>query len=314
MSSNLTHQVLKELSSGDFYGIFIDDTGSPGNMSELPPLDPERKTWVGVVVEPEIMPEVVAQFPEALDELRKVTDANEFHFTDILSGNKEFAGVPLETRLALIKFMAGIFEQYRFPVFVQTFDPSSLGNVLSRGNFQKKVGPFNLEKPSDAALLFLLIQLKTYVEENRKGPTTLAHVLIDEGFKKAGAAIPVKAYSHVFADSNVKFANSSIIHPIQLADFAAYVVNRQKMLLDREALKLMDKAFLRIVSEVSLNFQNIPRIRVNPSDWPKTKMEIIREYQKAEDAVGIKRTPRKLVKGTSKSGIAQNDSADTPKS
>jgi len=44
---------LNELASGSEYGVFIDDTGSPGLQSTPPNLHPERKSWIGIVVHPD---------------------------------------------------------------------------------------------------------------------------------------------------------------------------------------------------------------------------------------------------------------------
>ena len=99
---------LNELAAGQTYGIFVDDTGSPGLKDTPPNCDRKRKSWVAVVVPPEIMPEVCEQFPLALEELKKQTGATEFHFTEIYGGRKQFKDVDFDVRFALIEFSAAI--------------------------------------------------------------------------------------------------------------------------------------------------------------------------------------------------------------
>jgi hypothetical protein len=110
------HDYLNELTTGNSYSIFIDDTGSPGLNDTPENFDPNRQSWVAVVVSPDLLPEVLDQFTKALDELKKQTDAKEFHFTEIYQGRKEFKNVDLHIRFALIEFMASLFSSYRFPV------------------------------------------------------------------------------------------------------------------------------------------------------------------------------------------------------
>jgi len=242
-----------EFAGGEHYGIFIDDTGSPGLQSLSPRLNPDRKSWVAVVIPPSQMPDVLLQLPEAIEELRRLTGATEFHFSEIYQGKREFKGIDLAVRLNLFKFMAFIFKTYMFPVFVQTFDPESLKLVRSRAPFPEKVGPFDLSKVEDASLLFLLIWLKKYLV----GQDGTARVFVDEGYKKAGVAISTPVFDGVFTDSSVYFARSNSMTPIQLADFAAFALNREQLLLVKEELKDLDIQLLQIFEPIVKNFQNI---------------------------------------------------------
>jgi hypothetical protein len=125
---------VEEFTNGSTYGIFVDDTGSPGLKDTPPNVHPERKTWVAVIVPPNLMREVWSQFPNALGELRNLIGAQEFHFCDIYAGRGEFKNVDLQLRLSLFEFMAYIFSVYRFPVIVQTLDPDSHAAVQTVSN------------------------------------------------------------------------------------------------------------------------------------------------------------------------------------
>jgi hypothetical protein len=210
--------------------------------------------------------EVLEQFPGALDELSRLAPAREFHFGDIYAGRKEFDGLPIAVRLALFEFMATIFRTYRFPVIVQTLDPSSLGEIRRWGKFPDSIGPFNLARPADAALFFLLLRVKSHLQE--QAGSGLARVFIDEGYKNNGIAIRIPTFEEVFADGLLCFAKSSSIHPIQLADFAAFCMNRTQLLLGKEQLSDLDGALLEILSPIAWNYVNIERRVVSLEDWP----------------------------------------------
>lgn len=248
---------LNDLASGSYYGVFVDDTGSPGLQSTPPNLHPERKSFVGVVVPPRQMPEVLSQFPEVIDELRRLTGAKEFHFTDIYNGKDDFQGIDLQVRLNIFRFMADIFSRYKFPIFVQTLDPCSLSDIHSRELFPNQIGPFDLNKHEDMALLFLLRRIKQYIEKDKYGYT--ARVFIDEGYKRKGTAISIPAWKSVFADGLICFARSSSILQLQLADFAAFAMNRTQLIIGRERRSSLDKTLLEILSPVACNYQNIEK-------------------------------------------------------
>jgi hypothetical protein len=266
MSKPRYQDFLDDLARGIHHGVFIDDTGSPGLVTASPRLHPARSSWVAVVVPRSHMPEVLEQFPGALDELSRVAPASEFHFGDIYAGRKEFDGLPIEVRLALFKFMATIFRTYHFPVIVQTFDPISLAEIRSGAKFPDSLGPFKLTRPADAALFFLLLRVKWYLQE-QMGPG-LARVFIDEGYKNSGIAIRIPTFEAAFADGLVCFANSSSIHPIQLADFAAFCMNRTQLLLGKDNLSDLDRQLLEILSPIAWNYVNIDRRIVSLGDWP----------------------------------------------
>lgn len=252
---------LNELSRGELYSIFIDDTGSPGIKNAPPNFHPERKTWVAVIVPQSQIAEVIQQMPQALIELRQSLGVDEFHFTEIYSGKKQFENVDIQKRLGLFEFMAYIFSSYKFPIIVQTFDPVTLAALKSKSDnrFPKTLPPFDFNKCEDLALFFLLLRLKWYMQKTETYPNIKARVFIDEGFKKNGVAIQMPTFNSVFADGQICFANSSAVYPIQLADFAAFSLNRVQLLGGRDTRSRLDTRLLEILSTFAFNYINIDK-------------------------------------------------------
>ncbi len=268
MTSPRYRNYLNQLARGECYGIFVDDTGSPGLKHTPPNVHPERKSWVGVCVAPDLMPEVLEQFPQALGELQRISGATEFHFADICAGRGPFKTVDLQIRLGLFEFMACIFSMHRFPVIVQTFDPLTLADIRARssGRLPERLPPFDFTKPEDTALFFLLIRLRRFMEETTTYPAVKARVFIDEGYKKDGVAIQIPTFEAAFADGLVCFASSSSILPIQLADFAAFALNRSQLILGKEQRNSLDNRVLEILSPIAWNYQNIEKRVVSLTD------------------------------------------------
>jgi hypothetical protein len=109
-----------------------------------------------------------------------------------------------------------------------------------------------LRKPQDAALFLLLIRIKWYLQGAVM--KARARVFVDEGYKKNGLALRLPFWESVFSDSLICFAKSSSVLPIQLADFAAFCLNRTQLLLGKPELNELDKELLRILTPVAWNY------------------------------------------------------------
>lgn len=145
-----------ELRSGRHYGVFIDDTGSPG--LDTPGLHRQRKTWVAVLVPPHQVVEVMDQLPNALSFLKELGLKDpEFHFSEIWAGKGEYQKLSFEQRLGIFRFMAYMFATYRFQVLVQTFDPDNAVDIQSRADWPDSFGPLKFSDHEDLALIFVLI-------------------------------------------------------------------------------------------------------------------------------------------------------------
>lgn len=253
-----------ELRSGRHYGVFMDDTGSPGLAT--PGLHSSRKSWVAVLVPPHQIVEVMDQFPHALAFLKELRfDDPEFHFTDIWAGKREFARLDLSQRLAIFRFMAEIFSTYDFKILVQTFDPDNAEDLCRRAEWPKNFGPLKFDDHRDLALIFALLRVRMHLKSLHDGNAT-ACVIVDEGRLASGKAIVLPGLAPTFHAGAILFASSRLVLPIQLADFAAFVMNRSQLLRVKDKLTDLDKSFLEIVSAISQNFVNIDVASIQ--GWP----------------------------------------------
>ena len=62
------------------------------------------------------------------------------------------------------------------------------------------------------------------------------------------------------------FVSSRLVQPIQLADFAAFVMNRWQLLRGKENLSQVDRTLLEIVSPIAGLFVTIDSVQVH--GWP----------------------------------------------
>jgi len=105
------------------------------------------------------------------------------------------------------------------------------------------------------------LRIKWYLEKEYVGGSQ-ARVFVDEGFKKNGVAIRMPRLAGQFVDGLVCFARSDTILPIQLADFAAFALNRQQILLSKPKLSELDRELLAMLTPMAWNYQNIQQIQL----------------------------------------------------
>jgi hypothetical protein len=222
----------------------------------------KRKTWVAVLVPPHQVAEVMDQLPNALTYLTDLgLEDPEFHFKDIWQGKDEYKKLDLPQRLSIVRFMTYIFATYQFKVLVQTFDPDNAADINSRADWPESLGPLKFSDHEDLALIFVLLRVRLHLKSIEGGNAT-ACVIVDEGRLKSGNTIILPGLAPTFHAGAILFASSRLVQPIQLADFAAYVLNRSQLLRVKDKLDELDKTLLEIISPISGSFINIDSVKV----------------------------------------------------
>jgi len=260
------HSAIQDLWNGACAGVFVDDTGSPGLPNTPKHLSQARKSWAAVIVPRLQIAEVMEQFPQALEELHETIGATEFHFTHIYQGRKQFEETSPETRMALFEFMAHIFETYGFPVLVQTLDPDKRVTSSFRDRAPRRFGRLDLHDYGDLALVLLILRARRFLLE-RLGESR-ARLFLDEGRFQAGSSWTIPGLDPPFTGGQVYSVGSSELHPLQLADFAAFTLNRTQLVSGWATLKPLDAQLLQMLTSFANNYKNIVVHPVNTDEWP----------------------------------------------
>ncbi|SAL19070.1 hypothetical protein AWB73_01128 [Caballeronia turbans] len=273
--------------------VVIDETGNPGQSTGSKYLHPQRKSWAAVIFSPAQFATAAKELPLAIRKLTELCGGDEFHMTDIYRGHKSFKGVSAQKRLAAVAFLSHIFSEYQYPIFFQTLDPIG-AKAFSDHQFQQKLGPIDLRKHDELALWMLLVHIQDYVSNRSNQIPAPVHVVLDESEKwKDSRSIAIReAVSNptAFAGQMIYSRDSKEFPLIQLADFAAFVINRQQWLvtLPRGKITDFDLAFLRIISDATLNVVNLRRATVNLDLWHPNEYDLMRAVD--DEQKGI--TPR----------------------
>ena len=250
---------VEELTLGTLYGVFVDDSGSPGwQPKSTDPTQPYPigDSWVAVIVRPSHMPAVFKDLNTAMEDARQRFQIKEFHASELYSGKGTFRAADVETRFSLFRSLVSILHSHELPVIVQTLDPSSNLMEIGKERGERRLRHcWDLRKPKDMAFVTLLWRIEQYLsEENKKSPTVAARVFVDEGYYKGGAAM---SGFPAFTEESIYFADSVLVPPLQLADFVAFTVNRHQLLTSKDTFDPIDVLFLSITSIFAPNLLNV---------------------------------------------------------
>jgi len=221
-------------------------------------LHPDRKSWVGVVVPPKQVLPVASDLNEAITALGFDLGLKEYHFVDIYSGKGPFREVGLEARLLIFKMFSALFYIHELLIYVQTFDPVVHGRLASSlpKPLPKVADCFDMHSHQDAALWLLLVRVWEYILAKRTSKNHRAMVFIDEGLRKPGSCVEVDVLGDAFLDGRLYFEKSSLSPMLQLADFAAFCLNRSQIIFHKEKRSDLEISFLRIMEPIVPLFKN----------------------------------------------------------
>ena len=202
-----------------------------------------------------------------LQELNNALKASEFHFTDIYSGEKEFSGIDLGTRLNIFRAFAEIHRTTQFPMLIQTFTADDImrSRIVITGN-PSKIDNFDLKKTSDFALFFLLFRIKQYLRENGHVPLPV-DIIIDEGRQKKNTFQTCTLLKDFLFDQKLTYKSSKDEPLLQLIDFVAFSINKVRWILTNELKKDIDIEFLRICERANFNILNIQKKEINIASY-----------------------------------------------
>lgn len=266
----LENSNFQKLLLGHYYGVFIDDTGSPGMPNTPAGLHPDRKSWVAVVIPPKQVSPIAINLNEAIDALGSDLGLEEYHFVDIYSGKGPFREVSMDKRMQIFKMFAALFYIHEPAIYVQTFDPVVHGQLAAATlppKLPKVADCFDMHSYKDAALWLLLVRVRDHLMEKRSSKNHRAMVVIDEGLKKAGSCVEVDVLDDVFLDGRLHFEKSFLSPMLQLADFAAFCLNRSQNIIRKDNRSDLDFSFLRILEPLGPLFKNCIRNGI----WPENE-------------------------------------------
>jgi hypothetical protein len=253
----------------------IDETGSPGNNSESKTLKSDRITYLAVFVDKEIRQSLIIEIKQLLIKLSpKENPWKEFHFNEIVNRRKEYKNLKSEEVINIIQAFANILNKYSLPFFNQTITPRTLEENGLKNNMNKSL--------DEIALDFLSSRIKDFIVKNNLGKSI--DFSIDEGLKKSGQKLEMPILREVVDDNNLYFKKSEDDVLIQVADFFAYALNRNQMVMIKDKSTEFDIILLSILNSVFYGNQSsgsksdlITKVQFNKEDYDKRQIEYFKK-------------------------------------
>lgn len=240
--------------------VFIDDTGSQGQKQNLPHLPDDRFTWAGIIIPPRLGGQVFHYMDELLGKGQNKYGIDEFHFVEIFGGKNNWQNVDVKERLNIFRVFADFIGQKKFEIASATLEDADdhLDNKFPRSLIIKG------KDMKDPKILSLYILLRRVAEILDKLEWTNTLVVIDEGIQKKQSLIKCNKFPSSFRKGEIHFASSREVTPLQLADFAAYSLNRMqivcaKYIENSRSLGFIDFGFMDATGPIVSLYKNTIR-------------------------------------------------------
>lgn len=239
--------------------IMMDDGGSTIHTSEGPQ---KRQTWVAVLIPPDQAEQSIDQMEGLVSEIHARFGARELHANEIFQRKGPWADVPIGTLKGVVAAVAEIFRMMDFPIIVQTFwrGNESYEKIVRETSdaqikLMKRELGIDFRSPKDLAFTYCIHRCRNFLEGGYHASDW--EIFADAGMMRPGQTTraPVR-----WGDSNFKtvhFEDSEICPLVQLADYAAYFMNRSQQIAHSDTLSVHDEELLDILG-AKLNFVNIP--------------------------------------------------------
>lgn len=253
----------------------IDDTGSPGNKSESLMLKSDRKTYVAVFIHSEIRKNLFSEIQNIISKHNTgAFKINELHFTELINRRKEYKNIDSEKVKKIFIDFTDVLKKYSLPFFIQTVTPRTLEENGLKTPINKSL--------DEIALDFLFIRIKNFITKNNI--STDFEIIIDEGLKSIGQKTKIEQLESIKKDTYMYFHSSESNISLQVADFFAFGMNRNQMMLIKENRTEFDLSILSLINEVFNKNDTsgskpvlIKEDEFSKSDYDEMQIEILKE-------------------------------------
>lgn len=261
--------------------IYVDDTGNPGVDSGSRYMPSSRKSWTAVIVPTIVAADVKSAMEIFLAGVRKDFGANELHFAEIWSGKGPWSNVSTSDRAQMIELMARLMNSFSLPVVHQTVSEQTLDDHpdFRRSLEGKRVGDWKLDDVAQFGLLLLCSNVARHVRKLKEvGPAEFTipfPLYIDEGMLPDGSTRVLPNWDDVIEGPDARFRRSSDVPGIQLADFAAFTINRAQWLGVKRSPspKFRSAEVVILQAAAGLNILNLPMIEMRSDELTREVYE-----------------------------------------
>lgn len=232
--------------------IAIDDTYSSNVQINSAYVTSERRTNVAVCFPDDDVSHIRTQLFECLNEFSQIlgTKPDEFHFVEIINRRGLWSNLTKEQANRVVEFFVWIYNQYRWPVLIQTVDDRTFADHgIELGTDLHGLNP---SKREDQSLFLLLLRLRMKFKEEK----TIT-LILDEGRSEPGSSFGSKFFPEWGTNFKGYFESSAKEPLLQLADFVAYVINKSTNLATKVNRTNHENQLIDIIGHLKLNSTDV---------------------------------------------------------
>nr|WP_128083344.1 DUF3800 domain-containing protein [Methylobacterium sp. B34] len=243
--------------------IVIDDTYGPEIETGSKYVTQSRRTHAAVVLEDKQIDQIRFELKTLLSTANAAygKSAKEFHFAHIYNRKHDWSDLQVDAVLHIFTCFSTLFDRYCWPIELQTVDERTLTDH-GITSVSDKIDGLNLSKRPDLSLYMLCMKIKTKYN-SKDSPLTL---IVDEGKAKPNRPFGRNIFKGWESSFTGRYDSSSNEPLLQIADFAAFCINRSTHLSMKSNRSDIDRALLKIISNANFQCNDLKSLTL-PSDF-----------------------------------------------
>lgn len=254
--------------------IYIDDTGTAQTRSSFKYDTSKSTSWCAVLFDDRVFAEASEFMKLELAKLDKFIGLDEFHFTEIFNNKGKYRteNIDWEDRLNFFLDFATFSAKKQFPVFIQTFGEDDYARINLKNDETYVVENFKVSDYEDFSLCALLFQVRFFLDSHPEYSAPY-RIIVDEGKQKKDSTQQCSIFGDRLEHQQIVYKSSSDESLLQLADFAAFTLNRCRWLNMKETATWneYDIQFLRMAEYANFNAPFIIKMLL-PKDCDRKKV------------------------------------------
>ena len=233
------------------YIYIVDDTGFNKDYIVSNVLKKEKACFCGVIVKKSNFDELVKHMNSLVYLLEKRFQSKELHFTEMYNQKGNFESIKDIELISIVRSLVNLIHRLDCHVINQSIydftytDTPQLEQAL-KGKYLSKMQMSQNDKSN--CLILSIIRAKRFIEQSLNGK--LDYVICDEGIRKPNTSVFMPSNNSTEPSIKIEFKSSEEFPALQLADFVAWSLSRQKQALQKDFNKMTDKE-ISLLSEFS---------------------------------------------------------------
>lgn len=262
------------------YILVMDDTGFNHNENQDEFVKQEKNTFCTLLI-PENKFQLASDFMNTMcTYLNARFKTKEFHFCEIYNKKGSFENLSDEEFVEIMETFIGFMVSQKIEIITQTLADFTFKEnpEIENAIINKILKPAQVKvNDKTISLALAIIKNKKRVEKELKGE--IKAIYCDEGIRKPNSSLTMPLGDKRY---QVEFKNSSETPIIQLADFCAWILSRQKQILqkDQSKLTLRDVEILKAFSLLAYNYSNIKTTRTTLDNASIEQLNSLRKDRK----------------------------------